>query len=213
MKRYGFPLVLFGLTMGIGTGIFKLLESDLNYDHLRWIFRIVLGGAFAVYTLKFVQKQDNLFRFTKITKEQIGLILFLSSLFIVNNYFLANYATKVEFMNNASFSLVLWGFLVNSFFEEFAYRGFIQGYVNQNTQDITIPISQGNVLASSLMLLSHFGFFFVMDTVFAITGLILVLIFSLTLGYIRDKGGSIWLLIGIHTWMNCIHIMMNLEHY
>lgn len=213
MKRYGFPLVLFGLTMGIGTGIFKLLESDLNYDHLRWIFRIVLGGAFAVYTLKFVQKQDNLFRFTKITKEQIGLILFLSSLFIVNNYFLANYATKVEFMNNTNFSLVLWGFLVNSFFEEFAYRGFIQGYVNQSTQRITIPISQGNVLASSLMLISHFGFFFVMDTVFAITGLILVLIFSLTLGYIRDKGGSIWLLIGIHTWMNFIHLLMNLKHY
>jgi membrane protease YdiL (CAAX protease family) len=40
-----------------------------------------------------------------------------------------------------------------------------------------------------------------------------VLIFSLTAGFIRDKGGSIWFLIILHTIINSIHVMMNLEHY
>lgn len=212
MKKYGFPLLLSALAFGIGASFYKLLEPNLSKELLSLMFRAILGVVFLIFTLKFV-KTRNLFKFTKITKEQIGLILLLCILFVLNNYFLSTYSTKVSFLTNSNLSLVLLGFIVNSFFEEFAYRGFIQGYVNQNLSRIKSPISQGNVLASGIMLLTHLGFFVVMDTLFAITALVLVLLFSLSLGYIRDKGGSIWLLIIIHTLVNGIHILMNLEHY
>ena len=84
--------------------------------------------------------------------------------------------------------------------------------MNQD-QKIKYPISQGNLFTSTLMLISHFGFFTVMDLAFAISGLVLVFIFSLAVGYIRDRGGSIWLLIIIHTIANGIHLLFNLEHY
>lgn len=103
--------------------------------------------------------------------------------------------------------------MVNSFFEEFAYRGFIQGYVNQKTEEMQMPLSQGNLFASFLMLSTHLGFFMVMDAFFAVTSLILVLLFSLTAGYLRDKGVSIWWLIVFHTVVNGVHVIFNLGHY
>ncbi len=213
MKTYTFPLILFLATFGIGTGIYKLLEPSLSHDLLGILFRIFLGVFFIIFTINFVKNNKTLFKFSKITKEQIGLTILLSSLFAVNNYFHAEYNTRVEYMSNSNIYLVLVGFIVNSIFEEFTYRGFIQGYVNQNFTTLKSPISKGNIFASTLMLITHFGFFWAMDLIFAITGLILVLLFSLTAGYIRDKGGSIWFLIILHTFINGIHVLMNLEHY
>jgi membrane protease YdiL (CAAX protease family) len=213
MKKYGFPILLFGSTLGLGASLYKLLEPSVNKEGLGLLLKLFLGVLFVIYTLRFVRDKKVLFRFGRFSKEQLGLILFLAALFVLNNYFLAAYGTEVDFMNNNNFKLVILSFIVNSFYEEFAYRGFIQNYVNQNTQVIKSPISIGNLLASGLMTITHFGFFWVMDTVFATTGVALVLIFSLTAGFIRDKGASIWLLIIIHTIMNGIHVVMNLEHY
>lgn len=212
-KRYTFPLVLFLISKAFGVLVYFALEPFLAEEPLSIVMRIVLGTAFFVFTHKFLKDKKELYKFRKISKVQLGLICSLFLLFALNNYFMSHYATKTDFMSGGVIGLIVIGFIVNSFYEEFAYRGFIQSYVNENTKAVKSPISQGNIMASVLMLISHFGFFVVMDIFFAITGLLLVLVFSLCMGYIRDKGGNIYLLIVVHTMVNFIHLLMNIQHY
>lgn len=213
MKRYLFPLILFLIAQGFGIILYKLSEPFLTKEYSSIGMRLVVGIAFFIFIIKYLKNKRELFEFGKIFKGQLWLTLLLFSLFAINNYFLSSYSTNVEFMKNSVIELVIVGFIVNSFYEEFAYRGFIQGYVNQSSRIVKTPLSKGNLFASSLMLISHFGFFAVMDTLFAITSLLLVGIFSLVLGYMRDKGASIWFLIIIHTTVNFIHLIINLNHY
>jgi membrane protease YdiL (CAAX protease family) len=213
MKKYIFPLTLFIIAQGLGILIYKLLELFLIKDYLSLIMRIFLSILFFIFTIKYIKKKKSLFNFSKVSRNHIYISLFLCLLFAINNYLLANFSTNTEFMENSVLKLVIIGFVINSFYEEFAYRGFIQSYVNQDEKTKPLTISKGNLFASSLMLISHFGFFTVMDNVFAISGLILVLIFSLSVGYIRDNGGSIWFVIILHTIINFIHLIFNIEHY
>jgi len=160
-----------------------------------------------------VHNKTSLLRFGKLSKTQLILVFAVVLLFVINNYFLSRYSSNFGFVRDGGVLLVIVGFIINSFYEEFAYRGFIQNYVNQYQSKHSYLISKGNLFASTLMTLSHIGFFKVMDTTFAITGLSLVLIYSLAMGYIRDKGGSIWFLIIVHTIINFIHLLVNIENY
>ncbi len=213
MKKYVFPLGLYLVTLMFGLVIYKMLEPYLIREWLSLITRAVLALAFLTFIIKYVKNSNDLFQLEKISKVHIGLVLFLFSLFAINNYFYSVYSTNMDYLKTSALDLVIVGFIVNSFFEEFAYRGFLQGYVNQNSRTLRQPISRGNLFASSLMLISHLGFFTVMDTLFAITGLLLVFVFSLVLGYMRDQGASIWFLIIVHTVVNFIHLIINLHHY
>lgn len=213
LKPYVFPLVLFLVALGFGATLYIFLEVYLTKECAALILRVILSTVFFILIINYIPDTNSLFKFGPITKSQIGLALFLCLLFAINNYFHALYSTNTEYMDNSVFGFVVIGFVVNSFYEEFAYRGFIQGYVNQNLIKTKQPISQGNLFASVLMSITHLGFFVVMDTLFAITGLILVFIYSLITGYMRDKGASIWLLIIIHTAINFIHVILNWEHY
>ncbi len=212
-KSYIFPFVVFLISLGLGAVLFALLSPFAIKEFPGLIMRTVLSIVFIILTIKYVNDTDGLFCVHKITLQQITLSVALLLLFAVNNYFHSVYSVHTEYMKNSSIGLVFTGFIVNSFYEEFVYRGFIQGYVNQNLKEKRSPISQGNIFASVLMFITHFGFFAVMDVFFAITGLILVFIFSLVMGYMRDKGSSIWLLIIIHTAVNFVHVILNWEHY
>ena len=97
--------------------------------------------------------------------------------------------------------------------EEFMYRGFIQSYTNQSLPSNTKTLSQGNLYATLFFTLGHVAFYTVMDPIFATTGLLLVVVFSLSAGYIRDKTGSlIWPII-IHILCNWIHVVLHLQHF
>lgn len=212
MKKYFFPLLIFALIQGVGVLLYKGLEPFLDQQYQGLLMRTFLGISFLILTIQFIKDKKTLFQFGKIQSIYIYVTLPVLALFVINNYLLAQYATDTAFMASTSLALVIIGFIINSFYEEFTYRGFIQNYVNQD-QKMNSPISQGNLFASTLMLISHFGFFTVMDLAFAISGLVLVFIFSLAVGFIRDRGGSIWFLIIIHTIANGIHLLFNLEHY
>ena len=212
-RSYLFPLFVFLTTLGLGVGLYTLLIPLVTEEMPRVVMRTIFGVIYIILTIKYIDDTDELFCLECITKQQVVWSIFLILLFGINNYFHSAYSTQTAYMHNSSIGLVLMGFAVNSFYEEFAYRGFIQGYVNQSLPETRSPISQGNWFASILMLVTHFGFFMVMDTLFAITGLILVFVFSLIAGYMRDKGASIWLLIVLHTAVNAVHIMLNWEHY
>jgi membrane protease YdiL (CAAX protease family) len=212
-KKFLFPFILFLLSNGFGVILYMLLDAHVEKEFLQIGFRLFLAITFLTYTILYVKNKAGLFKFSKITRRQLSLSTVLIVAFAINNYFHSIYSKEVEYMHNSGISLVLIGFVVNSFFEEFAYRGFIQNYINERSSLVKSPISQGNIFASILMLVSHFGFFTVMDTVFATTGLILVLLFSLIAGYLRDLGASIWYLIILHTLVNMVHLLINLEHY
>ena len=213
MRKYLFAFLLFSIPIGVGIGLNIVLDSVISKDDLKLIHRALMSLLFLILILKFIKYNVFKIRMNLELNRGIALALGVLTLFAVNNYLLAKYATQVAFMYTDSLKLVMVGFVFNSFYEELAYRGFLQGYINQNVDKVYSPISQGNLFSSLIMLATHFGFFIIMDTVFAITGLILVLIYAFTAGYLRDKGFSIWFLILFHTLVNFIHVFMNLEHY
>lgn len=213
MKKYLIALLLFSMPIGLGIVLYLYLDSIISKDYLKLVHRVVMSIMFFILILKF-NKNDvfSIRKYIDINKS-IVLVLGVLALFAINNYFLSHYASDVAFMYTDSLKLVIIGLVINSFYEELAYRGFIQGYINQNLELVNSPISQGNLFSSLIMLLTHFTFFKIMDTIFAITGLVLVFIYSLVAGYLRDKGFNIWLLVLFHTLVNFIHVFLNLEHY
>jgi|TARA_B110000967_G_C18783488_1_gene509528 membrane protease YdiL (CAAX protease family) len=213
MKKYLFPLILFFCTYLLGVLLHEQIKIHFIKEITTTILKLTLGIAFYVYTIKFIKNQKSLFKFSRIKRNEVQFIIFLVIIFIINNYFHSTYSNNIEYMKSQVIGLTILNYIINSFFEEFAYRGFIQNYVNQSIEKRRTPISQGNLFASILMIIPHLGFFTVMDTTFAITGLILVFIYSLTAGYLRDNGMSIWTLIIIHTLINFIHLIINIEHY
>ena len=213
MKKYIIPFLLFLIVGGLGVVLYNLFELYFNKELSSILLRLIWTATYILFTLKLVQDKTTLLRFSKLTKDKLILTSIIILLFGINNYFLSRYSSNFDFVRDGGIFLVIIGFIVNSFYEEFAYRGFIQSYVNQNQSKPSMPLSQGNLFASTLMTVSHLGFFKVMDMTFAVTGILLVLVFSLTMGYIRDKGGSIWFLIIVHTIVNFIHLLFNIENY
>lgn len=213
MKTYGIPFLVFVIAHGVAAMLYMLLMPLLSKDEAGLIMKSVMCITFLICILRLVKNKTSLFAVGKIKPVHVYISLILFVLFGVNNYFMANYSSQTEFMGNSSFALVVLVFVVNSFYEEFAYRGFIQSYVNERLPQQNKFISKGNLFASFLMFTTHVGFFAVMSPLFATTGLILVVLFSLGMGYIRDRGGSLWLVILLHTLVNAIHVVLNLEHY
>ena len=179
MKKYLFPLILFVFTYFLGALLYEQIKIHFIKEVTTTILKLVLGISFYIYTIKFIKNRKKIFELSQIRKNEIQLILFLVILFITNNYFHLTYSSNTEYMKTQVIGLIILNYILNSFFEEFAYRGFIQNYVNQNTEKLRIPISQGNLFASILMIFPHLGFFIVMDITFAVTGIILVFIYSL----------------------------------
>lgn len=213
MRKYVISSLILLAAGGIGATLYLLCEPHLSRELSSIVMRSFLSVVFITTTLKLIDHKASLFQLKKLTREQLILTFSILSLFAVNNYLLANYGGTPNFAQGGAIPLVLVGFVVNSFFEEFTYRGFIQNYINQHTSKPLAPLSQGNIFSSILMTLTHLGFFQVMDTGFAISGILLVLVFSLTMGYLRDKGCSIWFLITTHTLVNVIHLLFNLDSY
>mgnify|MGYP003880733165 FL=1 len=193
--------------------LYKLFEIPFGSEISSIIFRFSVGLMFISLTLKLTKPKDGFWKFQRLTQEQVGFTFLILLLFALNNYLHTQYGNSSFFAQNVAVSLVVFGYLVNSFFEEFAYRGFIQGYVNQKLAAPFTPLSQGNLFASFLMTATHVGFFQVMDFVFAFSSVFLVLLFSLIMGYLRDKGCSIWFLIVIHTMVNIVHLLFHIDQY
>lgn len=193
--------------------LYKILEPQFGSETASILFRLFLSWVFITLTLKLTRPKNGFWKLHRLTRVQIGLSLTVLLLFALNNYLYTLFRNSSYFAQNAPIYIVLIGYVVNSFFEEFAYRGFVQQYINQNLTKPGSPLSQGNIFASVLMTATHVGFFQVMDPVFASSSVFLVLLFSLTMGYLRDKGSSIWFLIIIHTMVNIIHLLLHINSY
>jgi membrane protease YdiL (CAAX protease family) len=171
--------------------------------------------VFLVLILKYIKNSQALFKTPKLSSRTVALVLFVFALFVLNNYFLSNYSTNYSYLDleTSTVGLFILSMTMTSIGEEFIYRGFIQSYTNQSLPTNTKALSQGNLYATFFFILAHLAFYTVMDPLFATTGLLLVIIFSLSAGYIKDKTGSlIWPII-IHILCNWIHVALHLQHF
>jgi membrane protease YdiL (CAAX protease family) len=214
-NKFVFPLLVY-ITMYVFTVPYMLLVKPyLIADVTSIIHKLVVSIVFLVLTLKYIKNNKELFRIPKPDPQIVALILFLFTLFATNNYFLSNYSKDYNYLDleTTTLALSILTMTVSSTAEEIMYRGFIQSYTNQPLPRKTRAFSQGNLYATFFMFLAHIGFYATMDPIFATTSLLLVVVFSLSVGYIRDKTGSlIWPII-IHILCNYIHLALHLYHF
>ena len=206
MKRYLVALLTFLIAFGIASATYKLLDSFLD-ENINSIIHRLLLLTFAISFMTFFKigiKQTNTLRnLSLIDFLIIGLIL---TLFGLNNIFAKELGT--EFMYKTILGLTLLNLTVNSIAEEFIYRGFIQTYINEGRTKNKFMVSNGNIFATILMTLTHIGFFLIMTPIFAITSLILVILFSLTAGHLREKTNGLLIPIIFHLTVNYLHFFI-----
>jgi len=198
------------------TILFVLVSKPyLIPDIISIIHKFTISAVFLVLIFKYIENNKVLFRVSKLSIRTVALILVLFFLFVANNYFLSNYSTDYSYLDRKTTTLGLYllAITISSIAEEIMYRGFIQSYTNQSLPSKTRNLSQGNLYATFFMTITHVGFYTVMDPLFATTSLLLVIIFSFSVGYIKDKTDSlIWPTI-IHILCNYIHVALHLYHF
>jgi len=214
-KRFTFPLLVYIIMYAFTVPFILLVKSYWIPDVISIVHKLAISAVFLYLISKYIKNSKELFRIPKPSVKIVALALVLFSLFAINNYFLSNYSTDYSFLDleTSTVSLFILSMTMTSIAEEILYRGFIQSYTNQSLSPNTKTLSQGNLYAAFFFFLGHIGFYGIMDPIFATTGLLLVTIFSLSVGYIRDKTGSlIWPII-IHILCNYIHLALHLHHF
>lgn len=212
MKIYIKIFIIF-IVVFIAGILFRIgLQSFVSEPYLNIFLNVFLLISFTV--IIFLSKDKwRLFEPMKIKPYYLGLFFILILLFAINNYFQVLYSENQYYSETIKSALGIYiiKYIISSTSEEIIYRGFIQSFVNKNTLPNSSKISKGNLFATTLFFLSHLGFFTVMDTVFAITSLINVLVYSLISGYLFDKTKNILVPVIIHIIINMLHIFIQIN--
>lgn len=206
MKRYLIALLTFLIAFGIASATYKLLDSFIDENINSLIHRLTLL-TFAIFFMVFFKvglKQTNTLR--NLALIDFIFIGFVLTLFMLNNFFAKDLGT--EFMYRSIWGLTFLKLTVSSIVEEFFYRGFIQSYINEGQTLNKLKFSNGNIFATVLMTLTHVGFFTIMTPVFAITSIILVMLFSLTAGHLRERTNGLLIPISFHLTVNYLHFFI-----
>lgn len=214
-NKFIFPFLIYILMYAFTVPFVLTLKSYLISEVVLIIHKLIVSTVFLWLISKYINNSKVLFKVPEIGKKIGGLILMLLILFAVNNYFLSNYSIDSSYLDLKTTILGLYLLLstVSSTAEEIIYRGFIQSYTNESTPVNNRILSQGNLYATCFFLLAHIGFYTIMDPLFATTSLLLLIVFSLTVGYIRDKTENLILPIIIHILCNYIHIAFHWHHF
>lgn len=206
MKRYIIASLAFLIAFGIASATYKLLDSSIDENTNSVVHRLILL-AFAISFMVFfkvgLKHTHTLRNLTFVDVVMMGLVLIL---FALNNIFSKELVT--DFVYKSMLGLTFLKLTVNSIAEEFIYRGFIQTYINEGQTASKFKISNGNIFATVLMTLTHIGFFMIMTPVFATTSLILVVLFSITAGHVREKTNGLLVPIIFHLAVNYLHLFI-----
>lgn len=206
MKRYLIALLIFAIAFGTASMVYKLLGSFYDEDINSLIHRLVVLVFAVVFMVLFrvgVKQTNDL---GNLSLTDFLIVVLILVLFGVNNVFSKELGT--EFGYKAMVTLTLIKLTVNSIAEEFMYRGFIQSYINEGQAESRLMISKGNIYSTVLMTLTHIGFYMIMAPIFATTSLILVVLFSLTAGHLREKTDGLLIPILLHLAVNYLHFFI-----
>lgn len=185
----------------------KLFFTEEISNFIGKVFLIVIPLFFITRFRYTIIKMD--FRELK-SDVSYHLVLFvlLLLLFALNNVFMIMNNFKIDYEMGIESRWNIMTLYVSSIVEEFLYRGLIQNNINNLTANNRL-ISNGNLFASALMALTHFGFFTIMPNLFAITSILLVFIFSLYAGFLFDRYKNIIIPIFVHVSVNSIHLYIH----
>ncbi len=206
MRRYLIALLTFLITFGIASATYKLLDSFIDNNINSIIHRLILltfAFGFMIFFKVGIRQTNTLSKLKPIDYFLIGLILVL---FGFNNIFAKQLGT--EFLYKTILGLTFLKLTINSIAEELIYRGFIQTYIDEGQTENKFMVSNGNIFATILMTLTHIGFFLIMTPIFATTSLILVILFSLTAGHLREKTNGLLIPIILHLTVNYLHLFI-----
>lgn len=214
-NKFVFPLLVYIIIYAVTVPFVLIARPHLIPDIISIAHKLTVSAVFLFLISKYIKNSKALFKISKPNSTIMALVLVLFSLFAINNYGLSNYSLDDRYLDLATttLSLSILAITISSIAEEIIYRGFIQSYTNQAAASNQSLLSQGNLYATFFMFLGHVGFYTVMDPFFATTGILLVIIFSLSVGYIRDKTGSLIGPVVIHILCNYIHIALHLQHF
>jgi membrane protease YdiL (CAAX protease family) len=206
MRRYLIALLTFLIAFGIASATYKLLDSFIDENINSLIHRLILltfAIAFMIFFKVGLKQTNKLSKLEPIDFFVIGLILVL---FGLNNILAKQSGT--EFFYETILGLTFLKLTINSIAEELIYRGFIQTYIDEGQTKYKFMVSYGNLFATILMTLTHVGFYLIMTPLFATTSIILVMLFSLIAGHLRDKTNGLILPILLHLTVNYLHLFI-----
>lgn len=196
---------LFGAAIDVSPSI------HLFYNCLQFI----VGGGMVLWLSKQLQLQWTL---ETIHSKHLLVFLGVALLFVLNNSLSSCYSSNatafnLDIYNNLGIYFII--ITLSSIWEELLYRGVIQSYIDAHhlpsasTEQQGFHISYGNVWATVLMFARHLGFFLIFDIVFALTGLLLVVIFSFAAGWMRSSTQGLLLPILFHCCCNYIYLSIH----
>lgn len=181
-------------------------------------YRVLQFAAVAGIVVWLGKKLDLQWTFRSITSKHLLAFSGVACLFLLNNILSSCYSSDAVSSNQEIYTNLGIYFLIITFsstWEELLYRGVVQSYIDTKhtpsppIQQQGFYISYGNKWVTLLMFARHLGFFIVFDFVFALTGLLLVLIFSLTAGWMRSTSRSLVLPIIFHCCCNYIYLSVH----
>ncbi|BDS15359.1 CPBP family intramembrane glutamic endopeptidase [Aureispira anguillae] len=214
-NRFVFPLLVYLIMYAFTVPLVLTLKPYITPDQFSIVHKSLVITAFLFLISRYIKNKEQFFQFSKPNRSTILLFSILGMLFATNNYFLSNYSINYSYLDleNTILGWFILAITISSTAEELLYRGFIQSYTNQGSPVDGRLLSQGNLYATFFFFMAHVGFYTIMDPIFATTSLLLVVVFSLSVGYIRDKTSSLFWPILIHITCNYIHIAFHWKHF
>lgn len=215
LKPYLLTLCLF-VVANLVALLFRQLVGTYTDEELVLgiLHRIILTIITLAYLCYYRKRIGDFFSTKPIKIQPVLVIIGLLGLFSVNNLVMVSVASNDNFEYiqeiKHNFPLFFTSITLGSIYEELMYRGFIQSYIDRFYPRKYKGLTAGNLFASSIMLLTHIGFFMVWSPLMATFSFLLVLIFSLSVGYIKTTLNSIWIVILIHLACNYIHTAIHL---
>lgn len=185
----------------------------VNSDVTNIIFRVSVSFVFILYILYY--KSYKLYNIISFNLASIIIGLTIVGLFVINNLIMVYFDFRIDYESNPqNLKYELLRITISSICEEIIYRGFIQNYINLNVKNQQNKIlTKGNFFATILMLVTHLGFFLLFPFTFALSSLLLIVIFSLGVGYLMDNTKNILIPILIHITVNLTHIFIHLKFH
>lgn len=212
LRSYALALIVFAIVFGLSVLLRNFTFNVLGELTSGIIFRVFLLTGFAIAIIITGKGKWKLLYVHNLNRKEILLSVGVMGLFLINNLLMVKYGNKISYpsLGTAAFYLTIVQFLIGSVGEEVIYRGFIQTYINNRALSKLLPISEGNIFAGTLMTLTHLGFFMIMPTAFAVSSVLLVFIFSLSAGYLKDETGGIIAPVLLHLLCNAVHLLIHI---
>lgn len=210
-----FPILLFIAIYTSCALVYLLLDFIENSAQKAVVFSVVLTIICFVLIKKY-KLSISCLTFNEIRGINTRFILYttlVTILFIginiIQNTLYTSEDIQADYKQNVFFYVIVY-FPIRAIGEEFFYRGLLLNYFENRTSRLLNNFRVSNIIISILMVIPHFGFFFIMPLYNALLAIMLVFIASLYFGYVYKvtHQSIVWCIV-LHILFNLIHFFIN----